>query len=168
MSFKEIKIEDVKINPFTAIGDDWTLITAGNEEKFNTMTASWGNLGVTWGKPTIITYIRPQRYTRKFLNENEIYTVSIFPNKYKGDLEYLGSVSGKDENKVAKTKLTPYFTDGTASFQEANMIFVCKKLYVGKIEEVNFLDKEIIDTSYPEKDYHYVYISEIIKVLIKE
>ena len=168
MKFKEIDIKELSINPFTSIGDDWTLITAGSEGKFNTMTASWGNLGVTWGKPTIITYIRPQRYTREFLDNNETYTVSIFPNKYKNDLEYLGKVSGRDENKLSKTELTPYFTNGTTSFEEASTIFICKKLYVGKIEEDNFLDKDIISTSYPEKDYHYVYVSEIIKVLVKE
>lgn len=168
MSFKEIKIEDMNFNPFTSIGEDWTLITAGNDEKFNTMTASWGNLGITWGKPTAITYIRPQRYTREFVDSNDIYTISIFNNKYKKDLEYLGSVSGRDEEKVKKTALTPCSVDGTITFNEANMVFVCRKLYTDMVKEDRFLDKEIIDESYPDKDYHHMYISEIIKVLVRK
>ena len=66
MSFKEIKPEELNFNPFTRIGSDWMLLTAGTEDKFNTMTASWGGAGVFWGKPAVTCYIRPQRYTKEF------------------------------------------------------------------------------------------------------
>ena len=147
MKFETVDIKSLKFNPFTMIGDKWTLITAGDETKFNTMTASWGNVGVTWGKNTIVTYIRPQRYTRKFMEENEFYTISIYDTSYKKDLEYLGTVSGKDEDKVSKTSLTPFITDGTVAFEEAEMIFICKKLYCGNIISDKFIDKNIIEES---------------------
>ena len=48
MSFKEINLTDLQFNPFTKIGSQWMLITAGNKDGFNTMTASWGGMGVLW------------------------------------------------------------------------------------------------------------------------
>ncbi|WP_100066086.1 flavin reductase family protein [Miniphocaeibacter massiliensis] len=168
MSFKEIDIKEMSFNPFNMIGDEWTLITAGNNEKYNTMTASWGNIGVTWNKNTLVSYIRPQRYTREFVEDNELYTVSIYNEEFKKDLEYLGTVSGRDEEKVSKTSLTPFFTNDTVAFNEANTIFICRKLYCGKITPEGFIDKNIIEESYPDKDFHYVYIGEIVKVLVKE
>ena len=71
MSFKEIKPEELNFNPFTRIGSDWMLLTAGTEDKFNTMTASWGGAGVFWGKPAVTCYIRPQRYTKEFIDKED-------------------------------------------------------------------------------------------------
>ena len=68
MGFKEVKAEELTMNPFTKIGKEWLLITAGNEEKCNTMTASWGAMGVMWGKNAVTVYIRPQRYTKEFVD----------------------------------------------------------------------------------------------------
>lgn len=78
MSFKEIKAEDLQFNPFTRIGSDWMLITAGDEKKFNTMTASWGGAGVFWGKNVVTCYIRPQRYTKEFVDANDTFTLSFY------------------------------------------------------------------------------------------
>lgn len=77
MSFKEIKPEELNFNPFTRIGSDWMLLTAGTEDKFNTMTASWGGAGVFWGKPAVTCYIRPQRYTKEFVDKEELFSVSF-------------------------------------------------------------------------------------------
>ena len=60
MSFVEIDILKENINPFSKIGKEWFLVTAGDIEKFNTMTASWGFMGVMWNKNCAITVIRPQ------------------------------------------------------------------------------------------------------------
>ena len=169
MGFKEIAIEDLSFNPFTMVGNEWTLVTAGNKNDYNTMTASWGHLGVIWNKNTAVTYIRPQRFTRQFVEKEEIYTLSVYDEKYREDLKFLGSVSGKDDrDKVKKTSLTPMEIENTMAFEEANIIFVCKKLYIGRIEGNNFLNEEIKNENYPLKDFHYTYISEILKVLVKE
>ena len=58
MSFREVKAEELTMNPFTKIGKEWLLITAGNEEKCNTMTASWGAMGVMWGKNAVTVFKR--------------------------------------------------------------------------------------------------------------
>ncbi|MGX9757161.1 flavin reductase [Clostridioides difficile] len=168
MGFKEVKIEELQFNPFTKIGKEWLLITAGNSDKFNTMTASWGGVGVYWSKNVVITYIRPQRYTKEFVDNNDTFTIAFFDEKYREALNICGTISGRDTNKVEKAELTPYFVDDTVAFEEANMIMVCKKLYHDTMPPENFDAKENDEKWYPNKDYHTMYISEVVKVLIKE
>ncbi|MDB0438114.1 flavin reductase [Clostridioides difficile] len=168
MGFKEVKIEELQFNPFTKIGKEWLLITAGNSDKFNTMTASWGGVGVYWSKNVVTTYIRPQRYTKEFVDNNDTFTIAFFDEKYREALNICGTISGRDTNKVEKAELTPYFVDDTVAFEEANMIMVCKKLYHDTMPPENFDAKENDEKWYPNKDYHTMYISEVVKVLIKE
>ena len=162
MSFKEVKPEELTMNPFTKIGKEWLLITAGNEEKCNTMTASWGAMGVMWGKNAVTVYIRPQRYTK------ESFTISVLGEQYRKALSYCGKVTGKDMDKITEAGLTPYFTDGTTGIEEADMIMVCKKMYHDTIKPECFDETENDSKWYPEKDYHTMYIAEIQKVLVRE
>ena len=115
MAFKEVDIKSLNFNPFTKIGSEWMLITAGDESGCNTMTASWGGLGVLWGKNVATCYIRPQRYTKKFVDANDTFTLSFYGPEYKQALSICGSKSGRDCDKVKEAGLTPYFTDGTKS-----------------------------------------------------
>ncbi len=169
---REIEVKELQLNPMTLIAKEWMLITAGTEERgYNTMTASWGHLGSIWGhgggKPTSVVYVRPQRYTKQFVDREDIYTLCFFPAEYKTHLGYLGSHSGRDEDKVAKVGLTPVFGDGYTYFEEASLVLVCKKLYRAPILEEGFLDKEVLEDCYPERDFHDLYIGEIVKVLAK-
>lgn len=164
MCMKEISYKELQFNPMT-------LITAGTKENgFNTMTASWGHLGSIWNHsmPTAVCYVRPQRYTKEFLDKENLYTLSLYPEEYKSKLAYLGSHSGRDENKIAATGLTPAFGEGYTYFEEAKLVLVCRKLYRAPLKAEYFIDKTIIDTNYPEKDFHDLYIGEIQKVLIPE
>ena len=165
---KKINIAEKSFNPFDLIGQKWMLISAGTEDKWNTMTASWGGLGVLWGKNVATCYIRPQRYTKKFVDANDTFTLSFYGPEHKQALSICGSKSGRDCDKVKEAGLTPYFVDGTAAFEEADMVFVCKKLYEDEIRPENFIAKENDEKWYPEKDYHTVYIAEITKVLVRE
>lgn len=168
MSFKEISPEELQFNPFTKIGKEWLLITAGTKEKFNTMTASWGGVGVFWGKNVVTTYIRPQRYTKEFVDANDTFTIAFFDSSYKKALNLCGTVSGRDTDKVKETGLTPYFVDDTVAFEEASLILVCKKLYQDAMPPENFIAREMDEKWYPNKDYHTMYLSEIVKVLERE
>lgn len=168
MGFKEISISELQFNPFTKIGSQWMLITAGNEEKYNTMTASWGGMGVLWGKNVVTAYIRPQRYTKEFVDANDTFTLSFYGSQYKEALNICGTVSGRDCDKVSKAGLTPFFTDGTTAFNEAELILVCRKLYADHMPPENFIAKENDAKWYPNKDYHTMYIAEIERVLVKE
>lgn len=166
-------IKDLQINPVDMISKGWLLITAGNKEKgYNTMTACWGHIGAIWGHgrglPTAMVYIRPQRYTKEFVDREEYYTLSFFSNDYKRQLAYLGSHSGRDEDKVAKVGLTPEFDMDTTYFNEADMVFICRKIYRAPLKEEGFLDKQIMEDNYPLKDFHDMYVGEIVKVLVKD
>ena len=167
MEFKEIKVEELQFNPFNKIGNEWMLITAGNKEKFNTMTASWGGVGVLWGENVVTTYIRPGRYTKEFVDANDTFTIAFFNSIYQDALNICGTISGRDEDKVKKAGLTPYFIDGTVAFQEASMILVCKKMYHDTIKPDLFDSTENTSKWYPDNDYHTMYISKILKILVK-
>ncbi len=165
--FKEITTAELNLNVFEAVGKDWMLITAGQQAKVNTMTASWGGMGVMWGKDVAFAVIRPQRYTKEFVDAQETFSLSLM----KGDkqtLGYLGSVSGRDEDKISKSKLTVAYWNGTPYFAEAHTVLVCKKLFVQPYVEQAFLEPALCEQWYPEKDYHTLYISEIVQVLVKK
>ncbi len=167
MDFKKINIKEMSFNPFSKIGDDWMLITAGNEEKANTMTASWGGVGVLWGKNVTFTFIRPQRYTKEFIDSNECFSICFFDEKYKKTLSYLGTVSGRDEDKIASSKLTLCYLDNTPCFEEANLILICKKIYKQTLNPNCFLENDLDKKWYENKDYHSMYVSEILNIYSK-
>lgn len=172
MQFKEIPAKDLQMNPMTLIAKEWMLVTAGSQDSYNTMTASWGHLGSIWGHggglSTSVIFIRPQRYTKEFVDREALYTLTFFPEEYKKQLGYLGSHSGRDDDKVAAAGLTPVFGDGYTYFEEAKLVLVCRKLYRAPIVEEGFLDKAIVDDCYPNRDFHDMYIGEIIKVLVPD
>ena len=168
-AFKEINPKEIVESPFKLIGDDWALVTAGDREKFNTMTISWGGVGIMWGKPVVFTFIRSQRYTFAFMENGDRYTMSFFDEKYRDALKFCGSKSGKDYDKVKETGLTPAFTEnGSVYFEEAKLVLVCKKMAKSKFDPKEFIDDTVEDKWYPEKDFHYIYFAEIEKVLISE
>lgn len=164
--FKEITCSELNYSPFELIGDEWMLVTAGNEQSFNTMTASWGGLGVLWGKNVATIYIRPQRYTYEFIEKNEYFTLAFFDDSYKKALAFCGKYSGRDCDKAKECNLTPLPIDEAIAFEEARLILVCKKLYHQDINPDNFYDTSI-ENNYANKDYHRMYIGEIVKVLVK-
>ena len=143
MAFKEVAIESLEFNPFTKISKEWMLVTAGDEKKSNTMTASWGGVGIMWGKNIATAYIRPQRYTKKFMDETGMYTLSFLSEDYRKALSVCGSVSGKDvEDKWKEAGLHPYAVDGTTAVEEADLIFVCKTQYTQDMKPECFDVKE--------------------------
>ena len=167
-AFKEITPKEITNNPFELIGDDWALVTSGSKDKFNTMTVSWGGVGIMWGKPVAFTFIRPQRYTFEFTENNNYYTMSFFDESYRDALKFCGSKSGRDVDKVAETGLTPAFTeDGIPYFEEAKLVLVCKKMYAQFLNEESITDSDSVKKWYKD-DYHKMYVSEIVKVLVKE
>ena len=101
---KEINYKDMKFNPFNLIGGEWMLITAGDENSCNTMTASWGHLGCLWGNndPSAVVYIRESRYTKEFVDEEPYFSLCVMDKSFKKQMAYLGSTSGRDEDKISR------------------------------------------------------------------
>ncbi|WP_302496012.1 flavin reductase family protein [uncultured Flavonifractor sp.] len=165
--FEKIDPKALDQNVFSLIGDQWMLITAGTKDQCNTMTASWGGLGVLWGKPVATVYIRPQRYTLEFVEREDTFTLCFFGEGYRKALALCGSKSGRDMDKVKECGFTVATAEGAPYFEEADLVLVCKKSYWQDMDPTHFLDGEIDSKWYPEKDYHRIFIGEILEVLRK-
>ena len=180
--FKKItgdELGTLTFNPFDKIGKQWALITAGDEKNWNTMTVSWGFAGVMWGKNTFTTVIRPQRYTKEFLDASEYFTVSFFKEDYRKALSFCGSHSGRDCDKASETGLTPLVIEDksyaygmeyayrTTALEQADMVLVCRKAYVQEMKPECFNGGGNEAKWYPDKDYHIQYIGEIAAAYIR-
>ncbi len=142
------------------------LITAGMPDRFNTMTASWGGLGVLWERKVAFCFIRPTRYTYEFVERSERYTLSFFREQNRKALTFCGTHSGRDRDKVREAGLTPVRDGGFIYFNEARLVLECRKIYFQDIGPERFLDREI-NEMYSEKDYHRMYVGEIEKCLVQ-
>lgn len=160
--FKEISAKEIDTNLIKAISEEWMLVAAGDKDKFNMMTASWGFAGEMWGNDCMAAVIRPQRYTMEFINNSDYFTLSFYGDN-KDIHKICGSKSGRDTDKVKLTGLTPVFSDNTVYFEEARLVVVCKKQYVQQMKEECFTDKEPL--RWYNNDLHYMVIGKIEKVL---
>lgn len=168
---KEVNCKELKFNPFNLLGKEWMLLSAGNEKDgCNTMTISWGHLGCMWGHndPTVVAYIRPSRYTKTFVDKEEYFTLCVLDSSFKKQMAYLGSVSGRDEDKIGKASLTKVFADNSVYFKEAKLVFVCRKQYAAVLQKSGFVNKDIIGQAYPDEDFHTMYVGKIEKVLVRD
>lgn len=164
--FKEISAKEIQKNIIDAIANEWMLITAGNKDDYNMMTASWGFMGEMWGNDTALAVVRPQRYTMEFIDKSDYYTLSFYGDR-KDIHKICGSISGRDVNKTELTGLTPIFENNAVYFGEANLVLICKKQYVQDMKEECFTDKTPLKW-YQDGDYHKMIFGKIEKVLIKE
>ena len=161
----EINPKELNDNFFKAIGEEWMLVAAGNKDKFNMMTASWGGTGIMWGKPVVFVFIRPERYTREFMDQEGTFSIS-FMGDNKEVHKICGSKSGRDTDKVAETGLTPCFGEsGIPCFEESRLTLECKILYRETLSKEAFLEKGLHDMWYNDKkgNLHIMYVAEILK-----
>ncbi|MBN1617473.1 MAG: flavin reductase [Spirochaetales bacterium] len=162
---------DMLLKPFSSIGHDWMLITAGRSVErgeWNTMTASWGSFGVFWNRRVITCVIRPTRHTYSFVEKADLITFSFFHPEMKKALQVCGSTSGATVDKAQEASLTPLLLEPDAvGFNEARLNIVCRKIYAQDIDPHLFIDAQI-DTNYPQKDYHRMYLCEILRVYQEE
>lgn len=165
---KKVDPKTLTMNPFTLIGDQWILITAGTPEHCNTMTASWGGVGVMWGEPSATCYIRPQRYTKEFVDHNDYFTLCFFDESYRKALNLCGNISGREVDKIKECGFTVQVGAGNAPyFAQAELVLVCKKRYVQPMKPECFVDETIDGKFYPQKDYHVMYIGQIVEAYQK-
>jgi flavin reductase (DIM6/NTAB) family NADH-FMN oxidoreductase RutF len=166
-----IAIKDFLVKPHDIWNNKWFLLTAGDFEKtdYNTMTVAWGSFGTMWHKPFAQVVVRPTRYTFEFMEKYDSFTLTAFPKEYKKALSFLGSRSGRDMDKIAESGLTPCKSSIVAapSFEEAELVVECKKMYWQDFTPENF-DDPSLDKNYPKKDYHRSYFGEIVTVLKSE
>ncbi len=159
---KEINIKELTDNVVKLIGEDWSLITAGDLSSFNTMTASWGGIGFLWNRPVAYIFIRPERYTHSFVEKNTHFTLSFFDEKYRNALNICGSKSGRDTDKVAEAGLDIQSTaKGNIYFSQARVVLECRKFYSVEIKDGEFVEKQSVEKWYKKEGIHTMYIGEI-------
>ena len=162
-------VKRLEQNVFSMIGDGWMLITAGTPERCNTMTASWGGLGILWGSNVATCYVRPQRYTFGFMEANNYFSLSFFDAAYREQLKLCGTKSGRDTDKIKECGFTVFPGAGeTPCIQEASLVLVCRKLYAQDLSPKCFTVPEVAEQWYPEQDYHRMYIGEIVEACRKK
>ena len=165
--FREIDPKELDGNVFQRIGEQWMLITAGDRSGCNTMTASWGGLGVLWGAPVATAYIRPQRYTREFVERTHRFSLAFFGPEYRQQLALCGSKSGREVDKVKECGFTVKAARcGAPYFEEAELVLVCRKRFVQPMDPAR-LPEDVKERWYPQKDYHTLYIGEIVEAYQK-
>ena len=149
---------------FDLFNKGWALVTAGNMDRFNTMTISWGSLGTLWNRPVATVYVKPIRYTHDFLDSNEYFTVSFFDSEYRDDLAVLGTLSGKDGDKVAKTQLTAVAVGDAVSFKEAKLTLLCRKIYRQDMDK-SFMPDFAVEKYYTDEAEHTMYVGEVVEII---
>lgn len=162
-------MKDINVDVFSLFNKRWGLVTAGTPENFNTMTISWGSIGSLWSTPSAgrrvaTIYVKPIRYTYKYLEENEYFTISFFPEEYKNDLRILGYKSGRDGDKIALTSLTPKVLEKGIGFEQATLTLVCRKIYKGDLNP-EAIPQEVMDTYYTKEEPHKIFIGEIVDII---
>ncbi len=168
--FQIIKPSEIQENPFELIGNDWALLTAARKnQEVNTMTISWGMMGLMWGEPAVLVTVRPQRFTKEFMDESDTFSLSFFErHSYRKELGFLGEVSGRDDReKIQKSGLTIKHIDQTPYVDEAKLVMILRKLYVQQIDPKLFIDHEIEPKWYSNKNFHFLYTARVEKVLQK-
>ena len=168
--------KDYKV--FELFDRQWAIVTAGSMEHYNSCTISWGSLGNIWGpsgksRPTVTVYVHPARYTSEFMKDSDTFTVSFYPESCKKALGYIGSHSGRDGDKAAAAGLTPVEIGQGVTYKEANLTFLCKKLYQHQFSRED-IAPEIQEyyaskpSVYPGSDGgwqpHIVFVGEIVDV----
>ena len=151
---------------FSQFDKKWALITAGNKDSFNTMTISWGGMGTIWNKPVVTAYVRTSRYTHEFIDREDYFTVSFFPEEYKKTLGVLGSKSGRDMDKMHDSGLTAKVLENSVTFEEAELTLVCKKLFKQTLSKDNIVESETSARAFYNTDAeHDLYIGEVVDII---
>lgn len=155
---------ELTVDIFSQFDKKWALLTSGTKDKFNSMTISWGGAGTLWSKPVVTAYVRASRYTHDFMDENEYFTISFYPEDMKQILGVFGSKSGRDIDKMNYEGLTAKEAGESVTFEEAELTLVCKKLFKQKLDEKN-MPENIVKAFYEGDASHDMYIGEVVDII---
>ncbi len=168
---REIAPNELEGSVIDMIGKEWMLVSAGSSEGYNTMTASWGAMGVLFNKSVAMIFIRPERYTYEFIEQHPQLTLTILKDGHRDALVYLGKNSGRDGDKIAASGLTPTFTPGgNPTFEQARVVLECSKLYSQRMSEDSFIDRTLLGKWFDEAHgaLHQIYVVQIDRCWIAE
>lgn len=158
---KRIDPFELSLSIFNEIGKKGFLLLSGEEQNHNSMTVGWASLGYLWKKPMAFVYVRPQRYTYEFMEKYDYFSINFFSQDYHDILQLFGTKSGREIDKMHPQKITPLnFENKTNYYKEAEMVLICRKVYIEDLKPENFVDKTFLK-NYPMNDFHRIYYGEI-------
>ena len=166
-TFQPYPIDLIEFDPFTKIGKEWMLITASEGDKINAMTASWGGVGLLWGKNAAFIFVRDSRYTKELIDRSDHFSLTFFDNSHKSALKYFGMVTGRREDKIKTAKMNVNYYEDIPFIDEGNFVICCRKMSATPILPEQFLDSEIQEKWYADGDLHTMYVGEIIQILAR-
>lgn len=166
-TFQPYPADLIEFDPFTKIGKEWMLVTATDGKKVNAMTASWGSVGVLWGKNTAFIFIRESRFTRELIDASDYFSLTFLPSAHKSAMKYFGAISGRDEDKIKNAKMNVNYHQEIPFIDEGNLVICCKKMSATPLLPEQFLDPEIEQAFYANGDYHIMYVGEIVQILAR-
>ena len=149
---------------FAQFDRKWALLTAGTPEDFNMMTISWGGMGTLWSRPVVTVYVRESRYTLPYMQKEETFTVSFYPETERKRLAVLGTLSGREMDKMNESGLTPVAAGGSVTFEEAEKTLVCRKLFCQKLPK-ELMREETAQECYSDDAEHIMFIGEVLQIL---
>jgi len=171
--FKKIEPTEINENVFKLVGQDFTVITAGDELHYNSMTASYGGWGQLFDNPVTWCFLRANRYTLEVMKECHTYTMSYFDDEYKEQVLFFGSKTGKDTDKMKETTLTMVQTpSGNTSYKEARLIIECELMEITSVKPDDFYSQKgkdfVIEGYNDAKDYHKLVFGNITNVWVRD
>lgn len=165
---KNVDLKEFEMEPLFNFDKNWALLSCKNNDKFNMMTISWGEIGTLWSKPVITIYVKPIRYTNSFMENSDYFTVSFFEEKFRQNLLSLGTLSGKNVNKEELISTKIITDDKYVTYEDALLTFKLKKIYSQqlKLENINngALSESELNHYYSKEPLHIMYIGEILEI----
>ncbi len=170
MKLHPVDMKNLRPEIFNLFQTQTPLLTAGTPGHCNPMTIGWGQLGTLWNKPVCTVYVRPERFTYQFMEENPFYSISVLPEEFKKALAFCGSKSGRDTDKIQACGLTAAFSaHGAPFFEEANLVLICRKLYVQDLDASCVCGHDAVDPFYGKMgNWHRAYTGEVVEIYAKE
>ena len=176
---KHIEVFDYAKEIMMAV-EKGVLLTTKTDDKVNSMTISWGTLGIEWNKKIFTVFVRENRFTKFQLEKNPEFTINIPLGDFnKKILGYCGSKSGHDVDKISDLELNLEEGENISvpGIKELPLTLECKVVYK-QMQDKNEIPKDIRESCYPEsvdssfyganKDYHMAYYGEIVGAYIVE
>jgi flavin reductase (DIM6/NTAB) family NADH-FMN oxidoreductase RutF len=165
---RRVSPDELLVKPFTILDRQWALLVGGSARP-NPMTVPWGGFGTLWNRPVATVYVRPTRFTFSLLEAERAFTLNFLPERYRHALDLCGAVSGRDRDKWQATGLSKHKSSAVPvpRVAEAELAFECRVLATFDVDPQRFIEPAIADL-YPRKDYHRVFLGEVLAAFADE
>lgn len=131
------------------------LVSCGTVEKPAALTVAWTGI-ISSDPPRVYISVRPERNSYGIIKESREFCINMLPSALVKSLDYCGIKSGKNENKLAKRKLTavPCTEIAAPQIEQSKITLECRvtdiipqgshDMFIADIAAVN-IDGDLLD-----------------------